>query len=141
MTALRTADIMPEEQSRTQARLYRQVARAIEYIAANRLEQPELDDVARHIGMSPHHLQRTFSDWAGISPKKFLKALTLQEAKSRLRSQASVLDTAYDAGLSGPGRLHDLFVSIDAVTPGEFKSRGEGMTLRYGFHPSPSANV
>ena len=137
MTALRAVDQMPEEQSRTQTRLYRQIARAIEYIAENRLEQPELDDVARHIGMSPHHLQRTFSDWAGISPKKFLKALTLQEAKSRLRSQASVLDTAYDAGLSGPGRLHDLFVSIDAVTPGEFKSRGEGMTLRYGFYPSP----
>lgn len=137
MTALRAADQMPEEQSSTQTRLYRQIARAIEYIAENRLEQPELDDIAHHIGMSPHHLQRTFSDWAGISPKKFLKALTLQEAKSRLRSQASVLDTAYDAGLSGPGRLHDLFISIDAVTPGEFKSRGEGMTLRYGFHPSP----
>lgn len=137
MTALRATDHMPEEQSKTQARLYRQIARAIEYIAENRLGQPELDDVARHIGMSPQHLQRTFSDWAGVSPKKFLKALTLQEAKSRLRAQESVLDTAYDAGLSGPGRLHDLFVSIDAVTPGEFKSRGEGMSLRYGYHPSP----
>ncbi len=141
MTNLRTIDHMPDRAQRpkasTQARLYERIAAAIGYIAANRTEQPELDDIARHVGMSPHHLQRTFSDWAGISPKKFLKALTLEDAKSRLRSSASVLDTAFDAGLSGPGRLHDLFVSIDAVTPGEFKSRGDGMTFRYGFHPSP----
>lgn len=141
MTALRTSKLMPENLSKpvtdTQARLYAQIARAISYITENRLDQPELDDVASHIGMSPHHLQRTFSEWAGISPKKFLKAVTLEDAKARLRGSASVLDAAFDAGLSGPGRLHDLFVSIDAVTPGEFKSRGEGMTFRYGFHPSP----
>lgn len=137
MTAILTKNIMPDERSKTQARLYKQIARAIEYIAENRMEQPELEDVASHIGMSPHHLQRTFSEWAGISPKKFLKALTLQEAKQCLRSSASVLDSSFDSGLSGPGRLHDLFVSIDAVTPGEFKSRGEGMTFKYGFHASP----
>jgi len=141
MTAFRTGDHMPEPHARpgtkTQARLFEQIARAISYIAENRLDQPELDDVARHIGMSPHHLQRTFSDWAGISPKKFLKAVTLEDAKQRLERSTSVLDAAFDAGLSGPGRLHDLFVSIDAVTPGEFKSRGDGMTFRYGFHPSP----
>lgn len=141
MTNLRTIDQMPDPagqpKASTQARLYERIARAIGYIAANRTEQPELEDIARHVGMSPHHLQRTFSDWAGISPKKFLKALTLEDAKSRLRASVSVLDTAFDAGLSGPGRLHDLFVSIDAVTPGEFKSRGDGMTFRYGFHPSP----
>ncbi len=137
MTAIRTTNFMPDEQSKTQARLYKQIARAIEYIAENRMQQPELEDVASHIGMSPHHLQRTFSEWAGISPKKFLKALTLQEAKQCLRSSANVLDTSFDSGLSGPGRLHDLFVSIDAVTPGEFKSRGEGMIFKYGFHPSP----
>lgn len=141
MSNLRTINHMPETPTRhkldTQARLYKQIARAIEYIAENRLDQPELDDVARHVGMSPHHLQRTFTDWAGISPKKFLKALTLEDAKRRLRASTSVLDTAFDAGLSGPGRLHDLFVSTDAVTPGEFKSRGEGMTFRYGYHSSP----
>lgn len=141
MTAFRTSDLMTDSHTQpaspTQVRLYNQIAKAIAYIADNRLDQPELDDVARHIGMSPHHLQRTFSDWAGISPKKFLKAVTLEDAKSRLRRSESVLDAAFDAGLSGPGRLHDLFVSIDAVTPGEFKSRGDGMTFRYGFHPSP----
>jgi len=141
MTAFRTRDHMPEHSThpatKTQARLYAQIARAITYIAENRLQQPELEDVARHIGMSPHHLQRTFSEWAGVSPKKFLKALTLEDAKARLKGSTSVLDAAFDTGLSGPGRLHDLFVSIDAVTPGEFKSRGDGMTFRYGFHPSP----
>ncbi|MBO6519735.1 MAG: methylated-DNA--[protein]-cysteine S-methyltransferase [Rhodospirillales bacterium] len=125
------------QKAETQTRLYGQIAKAITYIAQHRHEQPELDDIANHVGMSPYHLQRMFSDWAGVSPKKFLKALTLEDAKSRLRSSASVLDTAFDAGLSGPGRLHDLFVTIDAVTPGEFKSRGEGMTFRYGYHPSP----
>lgn len=149
MTAIRThlhkpepgagVDLVPQmpNSSKTQARLYTQIARAIAYISENRSEQPELDDVARHIGMSTHHLQRTFSDWAGVSPKKFLKALTLEEAKARLRSATSVLDASFDAGLSGPGRLHDLFITTDAVTPGEYKSRGDGLTLRYGFHPSP----
>ena len=137
MSAIRAENHMPDEHTKTQARLYKQIARAIEYIAKNRIDQPELEDVASHIGMSPHHLQRTFSEWAGVSPKKFLKALTLQEAKSSLHASQSILDTAFDAGLSGPGRLHDLFISIDAVTPGEFKSRGQGMTFKYGFHPSP----
>ena len=121
----------------TRARLYTQIARAVAYVEKHHFDQPSLDDIARHAGMSPDHLQRTFADWAGISPKKFLKALTLEDAKARLRASESVLDAAFDAGLSGPGRLHDLFVSIDAVTPGEFKSRGDGMTFRYGFHPSP----
>ena len=141
MTAVRThihetEPPMPNS-TKTQARLYAQIARAIAYISENRSEQPELEDVARHIGMSPHHLQRTFSDWAGVSPKKFLKALTLEDAKARLRSATSVLDASFDSGLSGPGRLHDLFITTDAVTPGEYKSRGDGLTLRYGFHPSP----
>lgn len=137
MTIMSTKDRTPAQRPKTSARLYRQIAKAIDFIVQERLEQPELEDIAAYVGMSPHHLQRTFSDWAGISPKKFLKALTLNDAKAQLRGSANVLDTAFDAGLSGPGRLHDLFVSIDAVTPGEFKSRGDGMTLRYGFHPSP----
>ena len=121
----------------TRARLYAQIARAVDYIETHHFSQPSLNDIARHAGMSPDHLQRTFAEWAGISPKKFLKALTLEDAKARLRASESVLDAAFDAGLSGPGRLHDLFVSVDAVTPGEFKSHGDGMTFRYGFHPSP----
>lgn len=117
--------------------LYEQIAEAIEFITENQAEQPDLDTVAAHIGMSPHHFQRTFSDWAGVSPKKFLKAITLQDAKERLRESESVLDASFGAGLSGPGRLHDLFVTTDAVTPGEYKSRGEGMVFTYGIHPSP----
>lgn len=118
-------------------RMYTQISDAIAYISENQPEQPDLDTIAAHVGMSPHHFQRTFSDWAGVSPKKFLKALTLQDAKQRLEASESVLDAAFGAGLSGPGRLHDLFVSTDAVTPGEYKSRGQGMTFYYGVHPSP----
>lgn len=123
--------------TQTQTRLYDQIAKAIDFVVHSHHAQPELNDIARHVGMSPHHLQRTFSEWAGVSPKKFLKALTLNDAKARLRRSESVLDTAFDIGLSGPGRLHDLFVSIDAVTPGEYKSKGDGLVFRYGVHPSP----
>ncbi len=123
--------------SDTQQRHYGKVAAAIAYMTAHREQQPELIDVAEHVGMSPHHLQRVFSDWAGISPKKFLKTITLDAVKARLIASESVLNAAFEAGLSGPGRLHDLFVSVDAVTPGEFKSQGKGMTFHYGFHDSP----
>lgn len=118
-------------------RLYDRIAEAIRYISSNQADQPDLDTLASHVGMSPHHFQRTFSDWAGVSPKKFLKTLTLNDAKQRLRASESVLDASFGAGLSGPGRLHDLFITTDAVTPGEYKSRGEGMTFYYGLHPSP----
>lgn len=117
--------------------LYDRIAKAICFITENQSEQPDLDTVAAHIGMSPHHFQRTFSDWAGVSPKKFLKTITLQDAKARLVASESVLDASFGAGLSGPGRLHDLFVTTDAVTPGEYKARGEGMTFTYGIHVSP----
>ena len=123
--------------TQTHARLYDQIAKAIDFVIHSHHAQPELDDIAQHVGMSPHHLQRTFSEWAGVSPKKFLKAITLNDAKARLRHSESILDTAFDVGLSGPGRLHDLFVSIDAVTPGEYKSKGDGLKFRYGVHPSP----
>ena len=96
-------------------------------------EQPSLDEVAAHIGLSAWHFQRLFTRWAGVSPKRFLQYLTLSRARERLRASASVLDAALDVGLSGPGRLHDLFVSVDAVTPGEFKDAGKGLELRYGF--------
>ena len=119
------------------SRDYERIAQAIRFVTEHREDQPELVDVAGAVGLSPHHLQRLFTRWAGVSPKKFLKYLTLADAKARLDASASVLDAALDTGLSGPGRLHDLFVSVDAVTPGEYKSRGAGMTFTYGFHASP----
>lgn len=137
MSVQYTGEFKLAQPTQTQARLYDQIAKAVAFVVHSHHAQPELDDIAQHIGMSPHHLQRTFSEWAGVSPKKFLKALTLNDAKARLRHSENILDTAFDVGLSGPGRLHDLFVSIDAVTPGEYKSKGDGLVFRYGVHPSP----
>ncbi len=119
------------------ARDYDRIEQAIRFLSEQREEQPELADIADAVGLSPYHLQRLFSRWAGVSPKKFLQHLTIADAKRRLDASASVLDAALDAGLSGPGRLHDLFVGFDAVTPGEYKSRGQGLTFTYGFQPSP----
>lgn len=116
---------------------YDRIARAIEFIAARVGEQPSLERVAGEIGLSPHHLQRLFTRWVGVSPKKFLQYLTLSRAKVCLEENRSVLDAAYEAGLSGPGRLHDLFVAHEAVTPGEYKRRGEGLTIEYGWSLSP----
>jgi len=116
---------------------YRRIELAIRFLEEHTGNQPSLDDVARHLGLSPYHCQRLFKRWAGVSPKRFLQYLTIGYAKTLLRNSASVLDTAYEVGLSGPGRLHDLFVSVDAVTPGEFKTLGEGLVLRYGFHMTP----
>ena len=113
------------------------VRAGLEYIAANAEAQPGLDDVADAVGLSPHHCQRLFRRYAGLSPKKFLQYLTVERAKRALDASASVLDAAYDAGLSGPGRLHDLFVAIEAATPGEYKSRGAGMTFRQGVAEGP----
>ena len=96
-----------------------------------------LDDVAREAGLSPHHFQRLFRRWAGISPKRFSQYLTLDYAKAQLEASASILDAAYDAGLSGPSRLHDLFVTYEAMSPGAFKAGGAGVDIAYGVHPSP----
>lgn len=116
---------------------YEFVRRAIEYISRNWREQPSLDTIAGHVGLKPLSLQRLFSRWAGLSPKAFLQAVTLDHARSLLDESASVLDTSLEVGLSGPGRLHDLFVSHHAMTPGAYKSRGDGVAMRWGFHPSP----
>lgn len=116
---------------------YDYVRRALEFLTANWREQPSLERVAAHVGLSPFHLQRVFTRWAGLSPKAFLQALTLDHARSLLRASASILDAAYDSGLSGPGRLHDLFVTHHGMTPGVYKARGEGLEIRYGFHVSP----
>ena len=115
---------------------YQRIAQAIAYIEANAERQPTLEEVAASVGLSEYHFQRVFSRWAGISPKRFLQFLTKENAK-RLLPDQSVLDTAYAAGLSSPGRLHDLFVQAEAVTPGEYKTRGAGLEIAYGFHPTP----
>jgi AraC family transcriptional regulator of adaptative response/methylated-DNA-[protein]-cysteine methyltransferase len=122
----------------TQASLdYQRIAKAIAYLEANYLEQPDLDTPARAVHMSEFHFQRVFSRWAGISPKRFLQFLTIEHAKRQLAEAKPVLDATLDSGLSSPGRLHDLFVSVEAVTPGEFKTRGQGVQISYGFHPTP----
>jgi AraC family transcriptional regulator of adaptative response/methylated-DNA-[protein]-cysteine methyltransferase len=116
---------------------YERIAKAISFLQANYLEQPGLETVARAVHMSEFHFQRVFSRWAGISPKRFLQYLTVEHAKRQLAESKPVLDATFDSGLSSPGRLHDLFVSVEAVTPGEFKTRGEGIPIAYGFHPTP----
>jgi len=115
---------------------YQRIAQAIAYIEAHAEHQPTLEEIAASVGLSEYHFQRLFSRWAGISPKRFLQFLTKENAK-RLLPDQSVLDTAYTAGLSSPGRLHDLFVQAEAVTPGEYKSKGAGLGIAYGFHPTP----
>jgi AraC family transcriptional regulator, regulatory protein of adaptative response / methylated-DNA-[protein]-cysteine methyltransferase len=116
---------------------YGRVERAIRYLETHFRERPGLVDIARATGLSEFHFQRLFSRWAGISPKRFLQFLTADYARGLLRESPSVLDAAYEAGLSGPGRLHDLIVTVHAATPGEMKAQGAGLTIRYGIHPSP----
>ncbi len=116
---------------------YDYVRRAIEYISENWREQPSLETIADAVGMRPLSLQRLFTRWAGLSPKAFVQALTLDHARSLLDDSASVLDATYEVGLSGPGRLHDLFVTHDAMTPGDYKARGAGLVIRWAFHSSP----
>jgi AraC family transcriptional regulator, regulatory protein of adaptative response / methylated-DNA-[protein]-cysteine methyltransferase len=116
---------------------YALVKRAIAFISTRWRDQPSIDTIAEHVGLSPSHFQHLFKRWAGLTPKAFLQAITMDHARERLRDSASVLDAAYDVGLSGPGRLHDLFVTHEAMTPGDYRRRGEGLALTYGFHPSP----
>ncbi|MFN3232421.1 MAG: bifunctional transcriptional activator/DNA repair enzyme AdaA [Alphaproteobacteria bacterium] len=116
---------------------YTTIERALRHIAAHQTEQPSLAELAAEAGLSESHFQRVFKSWAGVSPKQFLKHLTLQAAKERLKQSESLLDAAYDVGLSGPGRLHDLFVTLEAMTPGDFKRAGQGVDIHYGFHDSP----
>jgi AraC family transcriptional regulator of adaptative response/methylated-DNA-[protein]-cysteine methyltransferase len=126
---------MPVDQKETAD--YRRIARAIEFIRDRTTLQPSLDEVAQAVDLSPFHLQRLFSRWAGISPKRFLQAVTVEQAKDRLRGHADVLTATLEVGMSSPSRLHDLFVALEAMTPGEYKERGGGLTIRYGFSSSP----
>ncbi len=125
-------DSIPE---RTQD--YRLIEKAIRFIEANARRQPELEEIAAAVGLSEAHFQRKFTRWAGISPKRFLQFLTSGNAKELLAQSESLLNTTHQVGLSSLGRLHDLFISTEAVTPGEYKSRGAGITIRYAIHPTP----
>ena len=116
---------------------YDSVRRAIGFISEHWRAQPGIESIAEAASVTPDELHHLFRRWAGLTPKAFMQALTLDHAKSLLRDSASVLDAALDSGLSGPGRLHDLFVTHEAMSPGEWKTGGAGMELRYGFHPSP----
>lgn len=120
-----------------QARDYEQVRKALAFISQNWREQPSLEAIAGELGLAPLHLQKLFTRWAGISPKGFLQAVTLNHARGLLQAQASLLDASLELGLSGPGRLHDLFVTYEGMTPGTYKARGKGLVIRHGFHPSP----
>ena len=123
------------------ARDYELVRRNLDYLREHWREQPSLALLAERNDMSAAHLQRLFMRWAGLSPKAFIQALTIDHARTLLRDSASVLDTSYEVGLSGPGRLHDLFVTHEGMTPGDYKARGKGLTIRYGFHPCPFGKV
>src|SRR3954467_7903993 len=116
---------------------YDLVRRAVAFISEHWRGQPEVEEIAEAVGVPATNLHHLFRRWAGLTPKAFVAALTLDSARKLLRDSASVLDASYEVGLSGPGRLHDLFVTHEAMSPGEWKSGGEGLTISYGFHPSP----
>lgn len=128
----RTTDITPDGSD------YETVRQVIEMLTLDYQSQPSLELIAERLGQSPTQLQKTFTRWAGLSPKAFLQAVTLDHAKRLLgREELPLLETSLELGLSGPGRLHDLFVTHEAMSPGEWKARGAGLTIRYGYHPSP----
>src|ERR1700750_1643561 len=116
---------------------WRKMGRAIRYLSANYLDQPTLEDAASAVGLSPFHFQRLFTRYVGVSPKHFVGHLTLDHAKGDLTQGRSLLDTALDAGLSGPSRLHDLCLKIEAMTPGDYAKGGEGVAIDYGIHACP----
>ena len=116
---------------------YQRIEQAILYLDNHYQDQPELREVASNLGLSEYHFQRLFTRWAGVSPKRFLQFLTKEGAKGLLEQSENLLETTHQVGLSSLGRLHDLFVTAEAVTPGEYKSRGAGVTIRYGIHPTP----
>ncbi|HEY5362798.1 MAG TPA: bifunctional helix-turn-helix domain-containing protein/methylated-DNA--[protein]-cysteine S-methyltransferase [Aestuariivirga sp.] len=116
---------------------YNKVRAVLEHLHEGWRTQPSLAELASPVGLSEDQLQKLFTRWAGLTPKAFLQALTLDHARTMLQDSASILDTALDLGLSGPGRLHDLFIAHEAMSPGAYKSKGAGLTIYFGFHPSP----
>ncbi|MDP5199364.1 methylated-DNA--[protein]-cysteine S-methyltransferase [Flavobacterium sp. DG2-3] len=121
---------------------YNRIAEAIDYIKANFKDQPNLDEVAEKVHLSPFHFQRLFSEWAGTSPKKFLQYTSIEHAKKLLKeNQATISETAFETGLSGTSRLHDLFVNIEGMTPAEYKNGGKNLSINYSFAESPFGNI
>lgn len=116
---------------------YHRIERAIRFLDRSAPVRPSLEQVAKHVGLSPYHFQRLFTRWAGISPKRFSQVLALEYAKERLRESRNLIDATYDAGLTSGGRLHDLFVTLEAVTPGEYRQEGAGLQITAGFHETP----
>lgn len=120
---------------------YGRVEKAIHFIQSNLKTQPDLETIASHVGLSPFHFQRLFRRWAGISPKQFLEYLTVCHAKELLSKSNSIQEVSYDLGLSSAGRLHDQFISIEAMTPGQYKAQGRGLKIHYGIHDSPFGSM
>ncbi|MDR3628153.1 MAG: methylated-DNA--[protein]-cysteine S-methyltransferase [Ignavibacteriaceae bacterium] len=116
---------------------YSRIEKAIQYLVQNYKSQPSLEEIAQHINLSEYHFQRIFTEWAGISPKKFLQFLTVEELKKELEKSKNLVEAAYNVGLSAQSRVYDLFVNIESVTPNEFKTKGEGISIDYGMHKSP----
>ncbi|MFC4686699.1 bifunctional helix-turn-helix domain-containing protein/methylated-DNA--[protein]-cysteine S-methyltransferase [Epilithonimonas pallida] len=121
---------------------YQRIAEAIDYIKTNFKTQPSLDEVAEQVHLSSYHFQRLFSDWAGTTPKKFLKYISIEHAKRLLTDQqATLFDAAFETGLSGTGRLHDLFINIEGMTPAEYRNGGKSLSINYSFAESPFGNL
>lgn len=120
-----------------QAENYQRIESAIHYLEEHFQDQPNLDEIAASVHLSKYHFQRLFKEWAGITPAQFLGYLTIEYAKTQLERSRSVLEASLEAGLSSPSRLHDLFITFEAMTPGEYKQGGAGITITYGFHPTP----
>lgn len=121
---------------------YERIAQAIDYIKTNFKAQPSLEEIAEKVNLSPYHFQRMFTDWAGVSPKKFIQYLSIEHAKTILKQkQATLFDTAYETGLSGTGRLHDLFINLEGMTPAEYKNGGTALSINYSFAETPFGDI
>ncbi len=140
MTELTSPTLTPAERLAAQSADYHRMAQALDWLAARWRQRPSLDEAAAAVGLSPFHFQRIFTRWAGVSPKTFTAALTHAEARAAMEDGESVLGAALDSGLSGPSRLHDLFIAQEALTPGQARRRGEGVDLSWGFAPTPFGN-
>lgn len=129
------------QKSHKSQRDHDRIAHALRWIVDHAQEQPSLEALAAELGLSPFHVQRLFTNWAGISPKRFLQTVTVAHARALLRDSQPILDASFAAGLSGPGRLHDLFVHVEAMSPGEYKTLGQGLQIRHGISATPFGPV